>query len=39
MSHHDAVAASNNWSEDPFGGEIKDGRIWGRGSASSVHIT
>lgn len=35
MSHHDAVAASNNWSEDPFGGEIKDGRIWGRGTVDT----
>ena len=23
----------NNWSVDPFGGEIKDGKIWGRGAA------
>ncbi|MEO5899411.1 MAG: M20 family metallopeptidase, partial [Ilumatobacteraceae bacterium] len=33
--HMDVVTEGNeaNWSVDPFGAEIKDGRIWGRGSA------
>ena len=32
MSHHDVVAASGEWTHKPFGGEIKDGVIWGRGT-------
>lgn len=32
MSHHDVVAASGEWTHEPFGGEIKDGVIWGRGT-------
>ena len=32
--HFDTVPLGNNkWSIDPFGGEIKDGKIWGRGSS------
>ena len=33
--HVDVVPTGNinNWSVDPFGGEIKDGKIWGRGAA------
>ena len=33
--HVDVVPAGNinNWSVNPFGGEIKDGKIWGRGAA------
>ncbi len=33
-AHSDTVAVGNreNWSVDPFGGEIKDGKIWGRGA-------
>ena len=23
----------NNWSMNPFGGEVKEGKIWGRGAA------
>lgn len=30
--HMDVVPASGNWTVDPFGGEIIDGRIYGRGS-------
>ena len=32
MSHHDVVEASGNWTHDPFGGEIADGKLWGRGA-------
>jgi succinyl-diaminopimelate desuccinylase len=30
--HFDVVPAGSGWTVDPFGGEIRDGRIWGRGS-------
>ncbi len=29
--HYDVVPAGNGWTVDPFGGEIRDGRIYGRG--------
>ena len=31
-SHIDVVEAGEGWTFDPFGGEIKDGKIYGRGS-------
>ena len=31
-SHTDVVEVGEGWSKDPFGGEIADGRIYGRGS-------
>ncbi|MBV7409069.1 acetylornithine deacetylase/succinyl-diaminopimelate desuccinylase family protein [Maritimibacter sp. DP1N21-5] len=31
-SHHDVVEVGNGWTVDPFGAEVKDGRIYGRGS-------
>jgi len=30
--HFDVVPAGDGWTEDPFGGCVKDGRIYGRGS-------
>lgn len=30
--HHDVVTAGHGWTTDPFGGEVKDGRIYGRGA-------
>ena len=30
MSRHDMVAAEGRWEHDPFGGEIIDGKLWGR---------
>jgi len=30
--HFDVVPAGNGWTKDPFGGEIADGRIYGRGT-------
>ena len=30
--HMDVVPVIGQWSVDPFGGEIRDGRLWGRGS-------
>jgi succinyl-diaminopimelate desuccinylase len=31
-SHHDVVEAGEGWTVDPFGGEVRDGRVWGRGA-------
>ena len=31
-SHTDVVEVGHGWTVDPFGGEIKDGRIYGRGA-------
>ena len=30
--HFDVVPAGEGWTCDPFGGEVRDGRIWGRGT-------
>ena len=35
MSHMDVVPAGGGWSRDPFGGEIADGKVWGRGTADT----
>ena len=37
--HNDTVAIGNidNWTVDPFGGEIKDGKIWGRGACDDKY--
>ena len=32
LCHVDVVPAGDGWSVEPFGGEIKDGKIFGRGS-------
>jgi succinyl-diaminopimelate desuccinylase len=31
-SHHDVVEVGSGWTTDPFGGEVKDGKVFGRGS-------
>ena len=31
-SHHDVVEVGHGWTTDPFGGELRDGRIYGRGT-------
>lgn len=31
-SHSDVVAVGQGWTADPFGGDVKDGRIYGRGA-------
>lgn len=31
-SHHDVVEVGRGWTVDPFGGEFRDGRIYGRGA-------
>jgi succinyl-diaminopimelate desuccinylase len=30
--HFDVVPPGEGWTVDPFGGDVRDGRIWGRGS-------
>lgn len=32
MGHCDTVACGTGWHHDPFGGEVSDGKIWGRGA-------
>ncbi len=32
MNHHDVVEVSGKWRFPPFSGEIKDGKVWGRGT-------
>ncbi|MEW6266490.1 MAG: M20/M25/M40 family metallo-hydrolase [Thermodesulfobacteriota bacterium] len=31
-AHMDVVPASENWTRDPFGGEVVDGKLYGRGT-------
>ncbi len=31
-SHHDVVEVGRDWTFDPFGGELREGRIYGRGT-------
>jgi acetylornithine deacetylase/succinyl-diaminopimelate desuccinylase-like protein len=40
LSHLDVVAAdAKEWSVDPFGGEVKDGFVWGRGALDMKSMT
>lgn len=32
MAHHDVVPVTDGWTHDPFGADIADGFIWGRGA-------
>ena len=38
--HVDVVPTGdiNNWSINPFGGEVKEGKIWGRGAADTLAL-
>ncbi|MBF9035355.1 acetylornithine deacetylase/succinyl-diaminopimelate desuccinylase family protein [Rhodobacterales bacterium HKCCE2091] len=31
-SHHDVVEVGHGWTKDPFGGEVANGRVYGRGT-------
>ncbi|MDE3192723.1 MAG: M20/M25/M40 family metallo-hydrolase [Chloroflexota bacterium] len=40
MGHTDVVPAeAEGWSHDPFGGEVVDGEVWGRGAIDMLGIT
>src|SRR5437764_13163750 len=40
MGHTDVVPVNpDNWHEDPFGGELKDGVVWGRGAIDMLNLT
>ena len=40
MGHIDVVPVNaNGWSRDPFGGELIDGEVWGRGAIYMLNIT
>src|SRR5580765_4775465 len=40
MGHTDVVPVSpDGWSRDPFGGELIDGEVWGRGAIDMLNIT
>jgi acetylornithine deacetylase/succinyl-diaminopimelate desuccinylase-like protein len=40
MGHTDVVPANpDGWQRDPFGGELLDGEIWGRGAVDMLNLT
>jgi acetylornithine deacetylase/succinyl-diaminopimelate desuccinylase-like protein len=40
MGHTDVVPVNpEGWSNDPFGGELIDGEVWGRGAIDMLNIT
>ncbi len=40
MGHTDVVPVNpEHWSRDPFGGELVDGEVWGRGAVDMLNIT
>jgi acetylornithine deacetylase/succinyl-diaminopimelate desuccinylase-like protein len=40
MGHTDVVPANaTGWQRDPFGGDVVDGIVWGRGATDMLHIT
>src|SRR6478736_3347587 len=40
MGHTDVVPVNpDGWSQDPFGGELIDGEVWGRGAIDMLNIT
>jgi acetylornithine deacetylase/succinyl-diaminopimelate desuccinylase-like protein len=40
MGHTDVVPVSPaSWSNDPFGGELIDGEVWGRGAIDMLNLT
>ena len=40
MGHTDVVPVNpDGWREDPFGGEVIDGEVWGRGAIDMLNMT
>lgn len=39
LGHTDVVPPGRGWSHDPFGAELIDGEIWGRGALDMLHLT
>ena len=40
MGHTDVVPVNvNTWTRDPFGGELVDGEVWGRGALDMLNLT
>ncbi len=40
MGHTDVVpVTADSWAHDPFGGELIDGEIWGRGAVDMLNLT
>jgi acetylornithine deacetylase/succinyl-diaminopimelate desuccinylase-like protein len=40
MGHTDVVPANaDGWARDPFGGELVDGEVWGRGAVDMLNLT
>ncbi|NNF68640.1 MAG: M20/M25/M40 family metallo-hydrolase [Acidimicrobiia bacterium] len=40
MGHTDVVPVTESgWSQDPFGGEVRDGYLWGRGAVDMLNVT
>ncbi|MEZ5250345.1 MAG: M20/M25/M40 family metallo-hydrolase [Ilumatobacteraceae bacterium] len=40
MGHTDVVPVNPaGWSRDPFGGELVDGEVWGRGAIDMLNVT
>ncbi|HXH56872.1 M20/M25/M40 family metallo-hydrolase [Iamia sp.] len=40
LGHLDVVPANGNrWRRDPFGGELVDGEVWGRGAIDMLNLT
>ena len=40
MGHTDVVPANaDRWRHDPFGGELVDGEVWGRGAVDMLNLT
>ena len=40
MGHTDVVpVTADHWSRDPFGGELIDGEVWGRGAVDMLNLT
>src|SRR5207248_3938030 len=40
MGHTDVVPANaDGWDRDPFGGELVDGQVWGRGAIDMLNLT